>query len=489
MSLVIQPAVSCGYSISNFASSYSMNNIDNALCQPINESEESNDEKKELNFSTSNSTSSASSPVYDGTENVSDDVKLLLERYQYLVHQEADIIQKLRNSPMHEVSLQLNDVYKNIGHELYSVLSQKLREVQLLVGPSFCFDTMNVMNEIKTEFNGYSPEVLANPLILEAQPQGNVVANKYLEPAIIARVAEPLKHMALEGRLQVVASLCLAVSEQTLYKTVDNKQDILQGVTTVPVGPDGSISFSKLKIMEVSSKHHHQTFAISLQLQEIRVANTINGNNESVTVSLPVGAPLKLAPLHVQSRINKRKRSSSSTQPQPAKPRKRVRGESDSNYVDITDLLTLPQKEAASRLGISESMLCKRFKECTRRKWPYRYLRKIDKMIRLLTLNKKNDPIPCEDIEKIQQLQKEREECLHPVKIRITGQDKLPNLRRSGGYNEDTFDEDDLEFDRAVVSESESESNDSSETNKQIDDDDEEIWHVASTLNLLKQAV
>ena len=44
------------------------------------------------------------------------------------------------------------------------------------------------------------------------------------------------------------------------------------------------------------------------------------------------------------------------------------------NYIDITDLLILPQKEAARRLGISESMLCKRFKECTRRKWPYRYV-------------------------------------------------------------------------------------------------------------------
>ena len=46
----------------------------------------------------------------------------------------------------------------------------------------------------------------------------------------------------------------------------------------------------------------------------------------------------------------------------------------DENYIDITDLLILPQKEAAKRLGISESMLCKRFKECTKRKWPYRYV-------------------------------------------------------------------------------------------------------------------
>jgi len=43
-------------------------------------------------------------------------------------------------------------------------------------------------------------------------------------------------------------------------------------------------------------------------------------------------------------------------------------------HIDITHLLPLPQKEAARRLGISESMLCKRFKESTPRKWPYRYV-------------------------------------------------------------------------------------------------------------------
>jgi len=73
-------------------------------------------------------------------------------------------------------------------------------------------------------------------------------------------------------------------------------------------------------------------------------------------------------------------------------------------------------------------MLCKRFKECTRRKWPYRYLRKIDKMIRVLTLNKKEDVLPTGDQEKVQRLKKEKEECMRPVKIRITGSDKLESL-------------------------------------------------------------
>jgi len=164
-----------------------------------------------------------------------------------------------------------------------------------------------------------------------------------------------------------------------------------------------------LKIMEVSSKHQHQAISIQIQLQQVRSGSFA-----------PIGPAVKSSPLHVQSRINKRKRASSG----PGKPRKRSRGDSDINYVDITFLLVLPQKEAATKLGISESMLCKRFKECTRRKWPYRYLRKIDKTIRVLTLNKKSEEIPMEDQEKIQRLKAEREECLLPVRIRITGQDK-----------------------------------------------------------------
>lgn len=43
-------------------------------------------------------------------------------------------------------------------------------------------------------------------------------------------------------------------------------------------------------------------------------------------------------------------------------------------------------------------------------------------MIHVLSLSKKGD-IPAEDVEKIEKLRIEREECLQPVKIRITGHD------------------------------------------------------------------
>jgi len=324
-------------------------------------------------------------------------------------------------------------------------------------------------------------------LYVEEQPTGNVVANKYLEPPLVVRLDDGLLNMAREGRLQVSASLCLTLSDEVLLRTLDNKQDILQGHTQVPVSSEGYATFNKLKIMEVSSKHHHQAFSILLQLQEI-----FNGANGSTTVN-PVGEVLKLAPLHVQSRINKRKRSSFNGHGRPS--RKRARGESDCNYVDITPLLVLPQKEAATRLGISESMLCKRFKECTRRKWPYRYLRKIDKMIRVLTLNKKSDSIPREDQEKIQRLKREREECLHPVKIRITGHDKTSAARlmiETVSYSETTSKSSGKNIN---VSDSESDPSDSNsspyeEDEECIEDEEEyeedEISQVASTLNLLK---
>jgi len=312
---------------------------------------------------------------------------------------------------------------------------------------------------------------------------------------LVARVDDSLVYLAREGRLQVSASLCLTLSDEVLLRTLDNKQDILQGHTVVPVSGEGYATFNKLKIMEVSSKHHHQAFSIQLQLQEIsNAADGIVGVN-------PIGEIVKLAPLHVQSRINKRKRTCFSGH---GRPRKRSRGESDCNYVDITPLLVLPQKEAATRLGISESMLCKRFKECTRRKWPYRYLRKIDKMIRVLTLNKKSDTIPREDQEKIQRLKREREECLHPVKIRITGHDKNSArglLTSSGNLLEISTRSGKSGAAAAggTASDSESDPSDSNSSpyEEEVDveeeeeyeeyEEEDEISQVASTLNLLKK--
>jgi hypothetical protein len=91
-----------------------------------------------------------------------------------------------------------------------------------------------------------------------------------------------------------------------------------------------------------------------------------------------------------------------------------------STFTDITHLLHLPQKEAAQKLGISESMLCKRFKEQTQRKWPFRTLRKLDRQIEK---KQKAFFISSDDQKKIQQLRDERDLCLAPVEIRIKPSD------------------------------------------------------------------
>jgi len=164
---------------------------------------------------------------------------------------------------------------------------------------------------------------------------------------------------------------------------------------------------------------------------------------------------------------------------------------SDSTYVDITSLLNVPQKEAANRLGISESMLCKRFKETTKRKWPYRYLRKIDKMVNLLTLNKRGEAMAPEDLEKMEKLKEERAECLLPVKIRITGYDvthqhSLHNVSRGSPSGSDSWDSESDESEEEISPKKEMMTN--KEDNNDDDDDGEEIARVVSTLNFLRQS-
>lgn len=114
--------------------------------------------------------------------------------------------------------------------------------------------------------------------------------------------------------------------------------------------------------------------------------------------------------------------------PQPVKSKKhKISNDSSEKYnIDITHLLSLPQKEAAAKLGISESMLCKRFKESTKRKWPFRYLRKIEKTINNLKEMKKIGTISPQDQAKLDDLLYQKKMCLAPVKIRITNYDRLP---------------------------------------------------------------
>jgi len=67
------------------------------------------------------------------------------------------------------------------------------------------------------------------------------------------------------------------------------------------------------------------------------------------------------------------------------------RKDDNSKFVDVTPFLTLPQHEAAKKLGIPSSTLAKRWKEAScNRKWPYRTVSKLDKEILTLLKNVEN---------------------------------------------------------------------------------------------------
>lgn len=97
---------------------------------------------------------------------------------------------------------------------------------------------------------------------------------------------------------------------------------------------------------------------------------------------------------------------------------------SGQRYIDITDLLTLPQSQAAHILGVPTSTLSKRWKEAVRgRKWPFRTVTRIDKEIMTLLHNipqgATSQQLPEEVEASLALLMKRRQEELKPVIIRL----------------------------------------------------------------------
>jgi len=243
--------------------------------------------------------------------------------------------------------------------------------------------------------------------------------------------------------------------------TSDGKQLILQGFTVLAINEEGTTVFNKLKIMEVTSKYNYHPFCINLQLQKVKEGTVEN-----------IGEPLRTSPLVVQSRLYKTNPKENTIKPII---KKRSSHNRDSKYIDITPLLSLPQKQAALKLGISESMLCKRFKENTRRKWPYRHIQKLDKMIRVLASQKLEDDTQ----EKLHRLQSERDECLQPVSIRITSRDNLDSPETFIKTSDETPSPSREDFDEEDQEESDFQDSD-------LVQEDAEISFVAQTLQSFK---
>eukprot|EP00028_Trichosphaerium_sp_Am-I-7-wt_P014822 CAMPEP_0168508854 /NCGR_PEP_ID=MMETSP0405-20121227/386_1 /TAXON_ID=498012 /ORGANISM="Trichosphaerium sp, Strain Am-I-7 wt" /LENGTH=160 /DNA_ID=CAMNT_0008526117 /DNA_START=90 /DNA_END=572 /DNA_ORIENTATION=+ len=94
------------------------------------------------------------------------------------------------------------------------------------------------------------------------------------------------------------------------------------------------------------------------------------------------------------------------------------------NYVNVNEkLLNLPQKKAASKLGMKASTLSKRWQEASRgRKWPYRLVSKLDKEIMTILHNippDENHKMPKNVSDDLQKLLVQRKKELCPVVIRV----------------------------------------------------------------------
>jgi len=261
-------------------------------------------------------------------------------------------------------------------------------------------------------------------LTIVTQPNEILIANRYVLPGpIVVSSFRPNQNSL------IIRADLLYNTSKTLIASKNGKKGVLEGVLEVSPDRNGQAIFSKLKLKEVSSKHEHQSFVFSFTLEEY----TPHGGKRVVDV-------IYSSSFHVQSYkrpSKKRKHSPDKDQNQAQRP-KLTKGASNAQdkYVDITSLLVLPQKDAAQSLGISESMLCKRFKECTQRKWPYRYLQKIDKVIHILQLRRKEGSFK-EDDGKLERLIEEREEILAAVTIRITSHDRQDTSLESEESAED----------------------------------------------------
>jgi len=396
-----------------------------------------------------------------------------------LIQRETELLQRLKRmiygnnllSPQRDVDLAAQD--SAFEADLNTFLQQKSILLQT-------YETQLLKKETKSPKQCESPppssclspgpEMSINQpaLFVVQQPPDIVIANRYISPPPILEIrSNGMESEKGKSRTFIITvTLCynqLNTPAQEISKTIDKKQDILQGIRRLTLSLSNqspktrqtyvSTTFPKLKVTEVTSKHKHQSFCLLFTLEEY------SPSGECIVLH-----KIKTSPFQVLSRPsarsennNGKRKAESDGADTPSPPKHKtvkvsaisppnesgVIPDTPAHYAqmesmhlqDITELLTLPQKEAAHKLGISESMLCKRFKESTQRKWPYRYLLKLDKVIKILESQDKDGTISEEDRMKLNKLGAERVQCLHPVKIRISPNESVLNLNLNNNNN------------------------------------------------------
>lgn len=409
------------------------------------------------------------------TPNIKSKTDKHFAEWESLLQRETELLQRLKklvygSSNLFSTQLDADIATPEFDNDLNTFLQQKSILLQT-------YETQLLNKEIKSpksesESVCRSPEPAANQpvLFIVQQPPDIVIANRYISPPPILEIrANGIETEKGRNRTFIITvSLCynqLNAPVQEISKTIDKKQDILQGIRRLTLSLSNqspktrqtyvSTTFPKLKVTEVTSKHKHQSFCLLFTLEECAPSgecfvlhklktspfqvlsrpsarSDTNGTKRKSEDGLEGSSP----PKHKTVKVSAISPSSSSESGVIADAPVTHHAQMESMHLqDITELLTLPQKEAAHRLGISESMLCKRFKESTQRKWPYRYLLKLDKVIKILESQDRDGTISDDDKTKLNKLAVERVQCLHPVKIRISPNDAILNLNNNNNNN------------------------------------------------------
>ncbi|PRP87813.1 hypothetical protein PROFUN_04287 [Planoprotostelium fungivorum] len=405
--------------------------------------------------------------------------------WEQLIHREQTLLEQLKTFSSN-VDASQDPKFISLQGEIRTFFEHKMTVLNPLIESITPQETKtpttNPMQNVPPVIPAVEEKAMPS-LIINQQPLEVIIANRYIVPAPCIMVTIPKSYYAacqasngpaapftVDARapnftLVICAYLYYHLTDKEVSKTIDGKQDILQGVKRISIDVHGMhqsavgnnpnlttvITFSKLKILEVSSKHKHQPFSLVFAIEEYTkgakrvIATTkstlfqVLSRPTSTTYSNHVNT-MRRSLSQDQMIVSNIKREDRTNDNEEGVPRSETTCENTSTdggtmiLQDITELLTLPQKEAALKLGISESMLCKRFKESTRRKWPYRYLRKLEKVIKMLVVQESDGSMPSrEDRDKLDRLVKEKEECLRPVKIRITANDRIISMNTPSG--------------------------------------------------------
>ena len=376
------------------------------------------------------------------TENLKDKFnKLQTGENKYLEHMNENTTKETLKETIKVMREKLN--YFSKFAELFDIETNNRKNLDFLLP----FHPSQKEPEIKMEDESFDPKEFQEKksigsmdsieLTVLVQPSPQIVANRYVTPAPEVRVSLP----KMEGLTYLIVAKIVyyGTEEEVLRSSSKGKREkgrpILEGIIQYPIAKNIEIiSFHKIKISEVSSKHGQKPFSMLFSIGKFFFSHFFvififfsqeakeQKNCENKTIM-----SVYTEPFYVQSRAIKKRalpldRSEEIANNQEFSPTQ-TNLPSDLKLIEITSLLVYPQKKAAKFLQISESMMCKRWKEATNRKWPFRSIQKYHKLLKQLQ-NENNQE--SKNYNQIAIIKKKLKQALDPVSISLPITKNIP---------------------------------------------------------------